>query len=243
MPSHIPYRSVHSFISCVTVWHYNRNRGTAPKEDTIVPDAAEGTTTTPPTTRLLDMDGRLACADAWGGLRLYVWTPSVGNSSSMSWRQCNCLQFRGSSIACMERLGKDLVAVSIEPGQESRILASATSLSLPRPRGVCVVDMKEATIKAVLDAHTDTVRCMCPLPGGELLTAGGRLDATVRVWDLSAGALKEDQEEGDDVKVLTDAKVMKEPGYVFDLKVLPDMKGSAAYAVASARYNVIKIVI
>ena len=38
--------------------------------------------------------------------------------------------------------------------------------------------------------------------------------------------------------------MLKEPGYVFDLKVLPDCEpGSQIYAVAGARYNIVKIVI
>ena len=48
---------------------------------------------------------------------------------------------------------------------------------------------------------------------------------------------------GEEVKVLIDAQILKQPGYVFDLKVLPDSNGSNVYGIAAARYNVIKIVI
>ena len=50
--------------------------------------------------------------------------------------------------------------------------------------------------------------------------------------------------------LLTEAKTLKEPGYVFDLKVLPNHSKNKAddsedllYAVAAARYNVVKIII
>ena len=71
------------------------------------------------------------------------------------------------------------------------------------------------------------------------------MDAKVRVWDqqaVSNAMLDSDTSDGR-VRVLTEAKVMSQPGYVFDLKVLPDSNGSDIYAIAAARYNVIKIVI
>ena len=105
-----------------------------------------------------------------------------------------------------------------------------------------IVDTKEATIKAVLDAHSDTVQCICSLPDGGILTAGGKMDATVRVWD-SVGATINYTDAGNEVKVFKEAKILKQPGYVFDLKVLPDSNGSGIFAIAAARYNVIKIVI
>lgn len=97
-----------------------------------------------------------------------------------------------------------------------------------------------------MDAHSDTVRSMCPLPDGSIMSAGGKMDATVRVWDdplastTNKNSVSNDDEEA---KIVTEARVMKEPGYVFDLKVLPDSRGSNAYAIAAARYNVVKIVI
>ena len=67
------------------------------------------------------------------------------------------------------------------------------------------------------------------------------MDATVKVWD-GLSLLNESDNDGETL-VLTEAKTLKEPGYVFDLKILPDSKGSGVYAIAAARYNVIKIVI
>ena len=68
------------------------------------------------------------------------------------------------------------------------------------------------------------------------------MDATVRVWDSVAATIN-DTDAGDEIKVFKDAKILKQPGYVFDLKVLPDSNGSGIFAIAAARYNVIKIVI
>jgi hypothetical protein len=47
----------------------------------------------------------------------------------------------------------------------------------------------------------------------------------------------------DDIESFSESKKLKKPGYVFDLKVLPDKNGSAVYAIAAARYNTINIII
>ena len=194
-------------------------------------------------------------------------------------------------------------SIGTQERSRSRIIPQhVTELQITNPRAVYIIDynMQEhehehstARIRAVLDAHSDTVRCICPLPCGDLLTAGGKMDATVRVWDAAvvADALKEEVEENDSSSImktgtenenetesgnaaqptseqleendvtlspgltsasilLTEAKTLKEPGYVFDLKVLPNHSKNKAddsedllYAVAAARYNVVKIII
>ena len=194
-------------------------------------------------------------------------------------------------------------SIGAQERSRSRIIPQhVTELQITNPRAVYIIDynMQEhehehstARIRApVLDAHSDTVRCICPLPCGDLLTAGGKMDATVRVWDAAvvADALKEEVEENDSSSImktgtenenetesgnaqptseqleendvtlspgltsasilLTEAKTLKEPGYVFDLKVLPNHSKNKAddsedllYAVAAARYNVVKIII
>ena len=197
-------------------------------------------------------------------------------------------------------------SIGTQERSRSRIIPQhVTELQITNPRAVYIIDynMQEhehehstARIRAppVLDAHSDTVRCICPLPCGDLLTAGGKMDATVRVWDAAvvADALKEEVEENDSSSImktgtenenenetesgnaqptseqleendvtlspgltsasilLTEAKKLKEPGYVFDLKVLPNHSKNKAddsedllYAVAAARYNVVKIII
>ena len=91
----------------------------------------------------------------------------------------------------------------------------------------------------MLDAHSDTVQCICPLPDGGLLSGGGRMDAMLKfvcvgsTGCVSNAMLDSDTSDGE-VKVLTKAKVMIQPGYVFDLKVLPDSNGSDIYAIAAA---------
>ncbi|KAL7545713.1 hypothetical protein ACHAWF_009065 [Thalassiosira exigua] len=217
---------------CVKLWYHDGNGGDggAVRED-LLDNVWEA-----PITHLLGGSGTLTCGDAWGGIRVFEWDGS-------SPRQRVLLQLCGHSIACMEYVGNDLLAVSVEPEQGAQTMPSAVSLTVARPRGIHIIDLRRATIKAVLDAHSDTVRCMLALPGGSggLLSAGCKMDATVRIWDASAYA--DDVDAGDEMKVVTGAKVLKQPGYVFGLKVLPDSNGSNVYAIAAARYNVIKIVI
>ena len=72
----------------------------------------------------------------------------------------------------MDQLEEHLLVVSFQPEHDSRILPPATSLHVTSPCGIYIVDTKEATIKAVPDAHSDTVQCICSLPDGGILTAG-----------------------------------------------------------------------
>lgn len=68
------------------------------------------------------------------------------------------------------------------------------------------------------------------------------MDAKVCLWE--SNVIADAIQDGDETKTLKEAKKMKEPGYVFDLKVLPDSDPtSKVFAIAGARYNVIKIVI
>jgi hypothetical protein len=79
---------------------------------------------------------------------------------------------------------------------------------------------------------------MCELPNGDLLTGGGKLDATLQLWNQV-------QIQKDDNSIQESSeKTLSEVGYVFCLQALPDSKvGSDYYAVAAARYNTIKLVI
>jgi hypothetical protein len=65
------------------------------------------------------------------------------------------------------------------------------------------------------------------------------------MWDsvIISDAVTTCESSKEGMKVVSDATIMKEPGYVFDLKVLSDSNGSSVYAIAAARYNVIKIII
>lgn len=148
-------------------------------------DSLEGTTAS--ITHLLDVDGKLVSGDAWGAIRTLEWSKGSGSDGDMrhsSPRQRALFQFVGFSIACLERVGGRLLAVSIEPELDagsSRILTSATPLRATSPLAIYLIDVSKGTIKVSLDAHRDTVRCICPLPDGGILSAGGKLDATVRL--------------------------------------------------------------
>jgi WD40 repeat protein len=70
---------------------------------------------------------------------------------------------------------------------------------------------------AVLNGHKDVVQCICELPNGDLLTGGGKLDATLQLW-------KQEQ----DITVQTEsAKTLSDVGYVFSLATLPDAKAGS----------------
>lgn len=112
--------------------------------------------------------------------------------------------------------------------------------------GVVVVDLKAHVVLAVLQGHSDLVSCLCATPDGRLVTAGGKLDAKVKVWDQSQweggdGAAGSAQLGG--VAVVQDAaQELKDPGYVLALAVVGDTKpGSSLFTLAAARYNQVKI--
>jgi WD40 repeat protein len=228
---------------CVKVWFYGDNVNGVFSEETITPDNFEAVA---PTTHLANLNGQLVCGDSWGCVRIFQWT--VGNNQPRSRRQSELLQFTGCmcQVAAMESICDNLLAVSIDAAPlEVPLMSSATQLHVASPKGVAIIDIKTKALTAILNAHVDTVRCICPLPDKGILTAGGRFDATVRLWNSStvANAISKEKSEGDETIVLTEATTLKEPGYVFDLKVLHDSGSSSVFAVASARYNVIKIVI
>ena len=84
---------------------------------------------------------------------------------------------------------------------------------------------------------------MCELPNGDLLTGGGKFDATLQLWSRSQLEPPTDS-EGTAHEVTKSQKTMSDVGYVFALTVLPDAKNdSTYYAVAAARYNTVKVVI
>ena len=240
-------QELNSVAKNVRVFFYNEeSNSTAVRQDVITPDSLEDSA---PITNLLDMNGCLVCGDAYGGIRIYEWISESNNHTLPARRQIAHVQLRGSSIACLAMIQENHLAVSIQPrGEDTGIQPSATPLQPTRPRGMYILDTTQTTVKAVLDAHKDTVQCICPLPNGGIITAGGRMDATCRLWksqDISNAiqATVDESNEEEEVKVLTGAPVLKEPAYVFDLQVLPDSNGSNVYGIAAARYNVIKIVI
>jgi WD40 repeat protein len=200
-------------------------------------------------THLLHMDsGQLVSGDSSGVIRIFVWSTlqEGGLSELYPPRQSALIQFRGGySIACLAKVHNQLLAVSLQPGGNSTIdYPSAIAHDVISPFGIYIMDNR-GTLKTALVVHNDIVRCICPLPDGSLLSAGGKLDATVRLWDslIISDAVTACESREEDMRVVSDATIMKEPGYVFDLKVLSDSNGSSVYAIAAARYNVIKIII
>jgi len=180
-----------------------------------------------------------------------------------------------SSIVCMKYLSetkqllvstREIAPVSLSPLSIDALDVATTNLPLQLPQAVQSIKVDgildgsqqhDTTVLFSLDGHKDVVHCLLPLPNGDLLTAGGKLDATTQIWSRSqlreAGEGKE--------SVLTTAAVAnlcKDAGYIFAAKVLQDFKGKGSstgssssdsqvdqspFAIAVARYNVVKIVI
>merc|ERR1711971_340556 len=192
--------------------------------------------------------------------------------------KCQNNNYYQCKIVCMEPIKENFLAVSIDMQRNNNvlddddnvdrmILSSASPIYIPNHstlniiNGVFIIDIENGgIIKGILNAHTDIVRCICPLPDGSILTAGGKMDATVRMWESSdieeilQHNKKDDDDDDDDDQqssfstlpsLVTNAKILKYPGYVFDLKVLQDSNDDSnnVFAVAGARYNLIRIVI
>ena len=144
----------------------------------------------------------------------------------------------------------------------------AAVLDVPRTAHgapVLVLDALRGHALALLDAHTDLVRCMCAMPDGALLTGGGKHDGTVKVWANalwqnaprpSSAAEDEHGDEGAAVssggsagaqvsEVREATQTLSAPGgYVFGMAILPDAKpGSTQFALACARYNTVRILL
>lgn len=241
----------------IKVWMYNGknrsgNSGDGASSSVVVRETFvqfDSQEESSPITHLLHMDdGQLASGDNSGVIRIFVQsTLQEGGSSELNPpRQSTLIQFRGGySIACLEKVHNQLLAVSVQPsGDSTRVYPSAIAHDVISPFGIYIMDNR-GTLKTLFVAHSDVVRCICPLPDGSLLSAGGKLDATVLMWDSSviSDAVTACESREEEMRVVSDATIMKEPGYVFDLKVLSDSNGSSVYAIAAARYNVIKIII
>jgi hypothetical protein len=125
-------------------------------------------------------------------------------------------------------------------------------------QGVHVLDVdiiSSPVLTMTIQGHKDAVSCIQSLPNGDLITAGGKFDATVKVWSGSQLAATASSSR----MVLTEpftANLCKDVGYVFALTVLEDIKdlpNSATFGntsprkrhfgIAAARYNVIKLIL
>jgi WD40 repeat protein len=166
------------------------------------------------------------------------------------------------SIVCIEALQDGRLAVSTEGAAvdgPALLLSGATEIPIPLSRAVYVLDYlpnnndgNYLTIHAILNGHQDAVRCMCELPNGDLLTGGGKMDATLQLWTSAvikspATSSSSSTQEQDETQVLVQNKAEKtlgDVGYVFSLAVLPDAKpDSNHFAVAAARYNTVKLIV
>jgi WD40 repeat protein len=149
--------------------------------------------------------------------------------------------------------------VAVLPQQQGvvgleRFLDGSTPMRVPKAQSVFVINLRNnnesIAITAILDGHTDAVQCMRLLPNGDLLTGGGKFDATLKMWERSQLQYLEDDETNHaapraEAELTTNvATTLPDVGYVFSLAVLPDEKpGSSHFAVAAARYNVVKILL
>jgi WD40 repeat protein len=123
-------------------------------------------------------------------------------------------------------------------------------------QGVHVLDVDTVSSPVLIrtiQGHKDAASCIQPLPNGDLITAGGKFDATMKVWSGSQLALSLP------CTVLTEpfsVNLCADVGYVFALTVLEDTKdlpnGAACgsessrkrhFGIAAARYNVIKVIL
>ena len=239
----------------VKVWIYDKsqrdanNGGVLFREEMITPHSSnvEIESIAPSVTKIVDMSGNLVCGDV-RGIQIFDQNRDI----QPSFQRKLALQFQYlCDIDCMQPLHGHLLAVAVSriSDEEGLVPADAVGLQIPIARGVYIVDTESASVRAILNGHSDRVKCICPLPDGGILTAGGKFDATTQLWcsDALLKVTKTSQGEDEDSEetvILSKAKKLKNPGYVFDLKVLPDSKnGSNVYAIAAARYNTINIII
>lgn len=213
----------------------------------------------------------LICGDELGGIRVWREEQAgSAQQEGQQWRQTALLQLQHwdeaassareeclstTSIVCMVSLISQTatIAVSTEqaltaPSVANRHLSGASILRVASSRAVFLIDVIAHNVLVAIDAHQDAVRCMCATPDGGLLTGGGKHDAKVYLWQRTeiaqAASSTQDVAECGSMRtpVLSNGLCLKEPGYVFSMAILPDSKpGSKLFALAAARYNVVKL--
>ena len=173
----------------------------------------------------------------------------------------------GSAVAREAQQAVDVSGATVDDGADGHIAHLQVPAFADAHRGVILIDVAKRVVLAAFDAHGDTVHCMRALPDGSLATAGGMRDGKIHIWAQSqwgeASLTTIDGEGGEpgadatltggpapggDVRVPAPlvlrepSQTLHEPGYIFGMAVLPDAQpGSQLFAVACARYNVIKI--
>jgi len=202
------------------------------------------------TMSLADETQVLIAGDMAGGLRL--WKVQRQENGGLAFVHSGLYQFRGASVVCLEALQNHRVAVSIDTSNQPQELTGAIPIPTTITRAVHILDFSidgPPTLQASLTGHADkdAVICMQQLPNGDLLTGGGKLDATLQLWTKSQLSANDKMHEDDaepSVVVPKSHKTLTDVGYVFAIELLPDVKvGSNHFAVAVARYNTVKIVI
>mmetsp|Transcript_21100 Transcript_21100/g.58697 ORF Transcript_21100/g.58697 Transcript_21100/m.58697 type:complete len:730 (+) Transcript_21100:132-2321(+) len=201
-----------------------------------------------------------------------------------------------SAIVCM-KFATDTKQLWVSTKEIPSTQAHAASTFIPSPKSEAVhsIDMdvilnessqtmsrSDDPLLFSLAGHKDVVQCIVPLPNGDLVTAGGKHDATTQMWSrvqletatVTATVKARNQGaryEGDpgntkdsnsnSPQILTKAataNLCKDAGYVFAVEVLRDFKSKdnpkdgtsgsehqvqGPFAIAIARYNVVKIIV
>lgn len=186
---------------------------------------------------VLSVGPELIAADA-GGV-LHRWHNAAGSAEGI--QLGSSLVSGALTVECLESLHsirEGTVAVSTSATSAQPITVECLSAPVSEKGSVVLVDLRARVVMSVLQGHSDIVPCMCATPDGRLVTAGGKLDTKVKVWDQT-------QWDGSNGVVVHDAaQELKEPGYVFALIVVEDTKPeSRLFTLAAARYNQIKICI
>jgi len=209
----------------------------------------------------------LVAGDVAGGLRL--WKVQLNKDNRLWFEHQGLYQLKNPSpVVCLQILQNNRLAVST--GMKPNIPIPSLPGAMPIPNEIAqaavhILDFSSLgtiapRIQASLMGHNkDAVICMCELPNGDLMTGGGKLDATLQLWskcqfEIGKSVCNEGGEGKTEVDgisappqanvVLKAEKTLTEVGYVFSIQVLPDRKlGSNYFAVAVARYNTVKIMI
>lgn len=210
----------------------------------------------------------LVCGDTAGGIRLWKLSQQQG-AHGQQVVQFHPFAFyqlvpeenvgKRCRILCMKTLSDGRLTISTQTKQGEpfpRFFTTATPISVPYSQSVYILDLVSSSsssttmpptpiLENVLHGHPkDAVICLCELPNGDLLTGGGKMDATLQRWKLSSSS----SQGGETILQTESHQSFPNVGYVLALTVLPDHRtqppGTAAhFAVAAARYNVIQILL
>lgn len=257
----------------VQVWYTTVDQETtrlAPLQSKIltIPDGS-GSRITCLETIAYDGGCLLLVGDASGGIRRWRmnWNPTT---QTLDTRHVDYTALRGSTglaiVALKYLVQANALAVSTTVTETSMpSIPSNRVVEVSRERAVhlfhSVARVENGLLwYRTLDGHPkDFVHALCELPTGDLVTAGGKLDATLQVWGyrehVSAftSDVKEDKEiqsetaamDVDDQELVQSQSKQSfhgDIGYVLGLEVLRDQKeGSEYFALAAARYNVVKL--